>query len=299
MPSIIDDLGTAAFNFALTALVVALFTMLFLQAVYGLGVRPAFQRWMVRSWLRRRLEGLAAPPSAPAPAAAAAGTRSATEPADPVAARVDAAPPSLLPVPTLEEVEGELVNVAGAGRRSALYSLSHAQLCGQIAAAVQAELDAPGPRPLTRVFAAGARNEDLAAVDAGSRRGTAGSSAGGEGVRPTVPPLVSTVEGKEKEGAKDEDAPFRVRFHAERGIDDLQSHLARAMQFGDYAFSLLVTLSLLAVLSTASVGDVQVDDSRPVGDDKFWVYLSVALAASLLVPVIRMLVDRATVARQV
>lgn len=237
-PRTLGSLGDAAYDFALTALVVAVFTMLFLQAVYGLGLRGWFQRRLFLSWLWRRIE---------------------TESKDRrrtlwglIKLWAWRARP-----PEVEDAEAQLLRLTGAPSPGALFSLTHAQLCGQIAAALQAELDAPGEKPLARVFAQG------------------------------VDPFDLMVAEKEKES----EAAFRVRFQAERGLDALQTSLARGTQIAEYVAALAITLALAAVLLP-----------RPGADEEFGrvrsLYAAVAIAAALLVPVIRVLLERATIARQ-
>ena len=160
---------------------------------------------------------------------------------------------------SFDQVEDELMRLAGTG--PTLYALRHQQLSGLVGSAVQSALDNRIESALLDVFAAPA-GDDLKEVRA---RGS------------------SDQRGNQQ--AEQQADPFEVVAHQlERGVDELQTYLAKFWGTLDYTLAFVFSLSLVTLLVFLP------SDFRPEGASLL--FFSVGLASGLLAPLVRRLLER-------
>ena len=145
-------------------------------------------------------------------------------------------------------VQGALMSLAGS--ESTLYALRHQQLSGLVGSAVQSALDHTRESPLLDVFAAGAREE----------------------------------LGDLRYRSSDQLQLELVAHQLERGVDELQTYLAKLWGTLDYALAFIFSLSLVALLVFLP------SDFRPEGTR--FLFFSVGLTSGLLAPLVRRLLER-------
>jgi hypothetical protein len=255
-PGVLAGLADAAGKFAFTAVVLAALTAALLQAVYDIGLRGVLQRGHVKTWIRGKLRKLQ-----------------------------DGRQPSVSPkTDGAGIVQQRLVRLAAAGDPRGFYSLPYMQLAGQVAAAVQAELDSPGQRVLVRLFAAQAEAGDLDRVGASPPESWRDEYTSAS--KSTSEDLASA----DSDGSRAETSPAfqeakrRVVFHAERGLDEFQLYLGRRWTRSSYVASVLVTTGLVQLLLLTS--------GLPMERNAGVLGIALSVAATLLVPAARSLLDR-------
>lgn len=183
-------LSDAARNLVLAVLILSALTAILLRAAYELGVRAAVQHRWVELWFSRR--------AALSPGAAG----------------------------DIDEIRRHLATI---GTRQDVYSLDYRQICGLVAAAIQAHLSYPkGESPFLTAIAAHADADDLDLLQA-QRDGRLSGESCESG------PVVAARQ--------------RVAYHAEKGLDDLQASLGRSWARLTYDLALSVSFGLTSVLS--------------------------------------------------
>jgi hypothetical protein len=156
----------------------------------------------------------------------------------------------------------------GKGRESTIYSLNYQQLCGQIAAGIQSEIDQPSSPELLHVFALGMdpkQLEKLSPTKIGMNDGEAGAT------------RKRKVPGELRE---------RAVFYIEKSVDNLQIYLGRLWRRNNYLLNLLASIGLtlfLALLATQFVLRFT---------ELTWVLLSVGGAGGLFAPIASNLLER-------
>jgi hypothetical protein len=189
-PTYLAALSDAARNLVLAVLILSALTAILLRAANELGVRAAVQHRWVDAWFSRR-------------AALSPG----------VAGDID-------------EIRRHLAKI---GTRQDVYSLDYRQICGLVAAAIQAHLTYPkGDSPFLTAIAAHADADDLGLLRT-QRDG---------GMRDEVCEAGPIVAARQ-----------RVAYHAEKGLDDLQASLGRSWARLTYDLALSVSFGLTSALS--------------------------------------------------
>ncbi len=165
-----------------------------------------------------------------------------------------------------EETFELVVKYGGSSNEQAFFGLTYAQLCGQLASALQTSVESGRDEQFLRLFARSADPDDMKRV----LRSRDGSPA--VGVEPSSP--------------EDAGARRRVLAHAQLGLDGLQSWLSLSWARANYLYSFLcaqvLTLSVLWV------------ERETFGPTLRVTIASILLAsvATLLVPVVSRLADR-------
>jgi len=159
--------------------------------------------------------------------------------------------------PAGKELEHELLVLTHLVRRGSLFSLRYEQLCGQIATALQAAIPRYGSPLLLKLF--GARGVDDALHQVADARAGEGGDDGGEARR-------------------------RIAFLVDRGVDELQAHLAKRWRWIDYLTALAVSEGMvLALAYTTGIVPRSIE---------IWLYTSIAVMAALLSSLVRNWLER-------
>lgn len=219
LTSRLDALANASIDFAVTTLIVAALTALFLQATYEFGWRKTLNKRTTRSWLRHRMRS--------------AGYKF---------------PLSGGPKDTLILGEDDLLANIGIARESPIFSLPYTQLCAQISNSLQSAVDFEEQDVTVSVFAG--------------------------------------LRGENRDLGPEQELIVRI----ERGVDELQSELARAWGRSGYLLSYFLTSFLLIVLVLAATGFEPDFGSISL-------VIMIAAASTLLAPAIQRMLDRVFVAR--
>jgi hypothetical protein len=264
--SLLEGLANTTKNFAVAALLLAVLTAIFMQALYEIGLRGFLQRRWVRGWLEQRL------------------MRREVEAYDPeVMKKVDvliserqqrlkSQDRKSLDSDVGETADGLLNYLEGRGEEKSIYSLNYQQLCGQIASRVQREIDEPNVPQLLLVFAADMSREEI--KDLGTRKRATRS-------RKRIQKADAPQEIGDSAALRD-----RVLFHAEKGVDDLQIKLGRLWRQNNYLLNLLFSLGLTLFLSLLST------QFQFRFTELSWVLLSVGGAGGLVAPIASNLLER-------
>jgi hypothetical protein len=192
-------LSDVARDLVLAVLILSSLTSILLRAACELGVRAAVQHRWIDTWFCRR--------AALSPSAGG----------------------------DTDEIRRHLATI---GTRQDVYALDYRQICGLVAAAIQAHLSfLKGDSPFLTAIAAHADADDL-----GLLRAQRDGDASGESCESS--PVVAARQ--------------RVAYHAEKGLDDLQAYLGRSWARLTYDLALSVsfglTLALSAVLPLDGLG---------------------------------------------
>ena len=252
---VLGSLAQTTTNFAISAVMLAVLTAIFLQALYELGLRAGLQRQWVSNWIKGRLllidTSLKDDPWSSLRAALLL---------DRLFFKKD---PDQKNVHT--EVGKLLAWLEGQGREKSLYSLSYQQLCGQIASLVHGEINGSADDELIGVFALE------------PKKGMYSKQAPGKEEK--SPPMRKTRESK---AARRE----RLLFLAEKGIDELQIYLGRLWRMAGYIFNLLFSFGLALFLWLLST------QFNPLVTGNTWLLLSVGAAGGLIAPIANTVLER-------
>jgi hypothetical protein len=254
---ILEELANTTRNFAIVAILLALLTAIFMQALYEIGLRASLQRRWVKNWVARRL-------------------------LKPEWAEYEKESSLLMEIrqllkrlgiemvdPHARQKAGALLkDLEGKGRESTIYSLNYQQLCGQIAARIQSEIDQPRSPELLAVFALGMDPDELDKLN----------------------PMKSSMDDGEIKKPRSKKVPGEVRdrasFYAETGVDNLQIYLGRLWRKNNYMLNLLVSIGLTTFLSLLATQFVL------TFTEQTWVLLSVGGAGGLFAPIAGNLLER-------
>jgi hypothetical protein len=263
---LLEDLANTTTNFAIAAILLAVLTAIFMQALYEIFLRGQLQRRWVRDWIRQRLMRRTRKDSDREFRKKTGGfltwlqkwlDRLTLKPSDPEAsAKADE---------ILDYLEGE-------GEEKSIYSLNYQQLCGQIASRVQREIEEPQETDLLLAFALDMTDEEIENLrlkkDLPRTRRRTGKTESGE--------------------AMDEMTSLRQRvlFHAEKGVDDLQIKLGRLWRENNYLLNLLFSIGLTLFLSLLAT------QFQFRFTEQSWVLLSVGGAGGLFAPIASNVLER-------
>jgi hypothetical protein len=251
---ILEELANTTRNFAIAAILLALLTAIFMQALYEIGLRASLQRRWVKNWVAGRL-----------PKPEWAMKSSLPKEIRWLLKRLGV---ELFDPKIRNKAESLLKELEGTGRESTLYSLNYQQLCGQVAARIQSEIDQPRSPELLEVFALGMDPDELDMLH----------------------PMKSSMDDGEIKKPRSKKVPGEVRdrasFYAETGVDNLQIYLGRLWRTNNYMLNLLVSIGLTTFLSLLATQFVL------MFTEQTWVLLSVGGAGGLFAPIANNLLER-------
>ena len=121
-------------------------------------------------------------------------------------------------------IEEELVKLAGGGVKSSFYSLPYEQLCGQIGSAIQSELEYPVKSKILGVFILPFGEADYKEL------------------------LKGYQKNNDKEKTNYMYSKQRVRYYAEKGLDELQICLSSFWNKVNYLISFVISFCIICLL---------------------------------------------------
>ena len=264
--STLEGLASACVDLAVTTLIVASLTALFLQAIYEYGWRKSQNQDTTFDWLRRRLDAL------------------------PDGLKPNAKSSSDGQVMT----ERDIVEMIGISEDSPIFALPFSHLCAQFSNSLQTAVDLRRSPEVLLVFSGVKDIDTYKAFSPWLDRAPKEGQATGDDTPETPQATTKSLDGEASQVGSGETQDFETEQELllllERGVDDLQSELARAWGRSGYIGSFLLTSSLLVVLMLAATS------FRP----DFSAILLVAViivASTLLAPPIQRLLDRLFAAR--
>ena len=270
-------IAEASVYFAIATLILAVLAALLLQAFYDFWLRRATNRKTTYRWLSdrrkstfRNVDKLLS--MRPVPEGSADNGRAGRE--------------SLIG----EIRKRSLLEEVAIGEDSPVFDLPFPKLCAQISAALQTAIDLDRAPAVLLVFA-GVGDSEILPSPQGSKQESRGPL---DEELSWISALVSKFETKPKPREVSTEQLGRERqiltSRVERGVDELQSELARVWARSVYVWSFGISLLLLLILLFAASG---VKASLA----SFIIIVAVVLAAALLAPPLQRLIARAFVAR--
>lgn len=228
----IANLSQEIYYFALSATILAALTGILMHVIYSFGIRYLLNKKLMRIWLKKKIHEI--------------------EVSDEMLFNKEEKY-----MPHWQEVEKEIIKLAGSGNEKALYTLTFPQLCGQISGAIRAELEYSGRKLVLNVFAASASHEDMNALK----------------------------ENKKDDSDSVAEARERIMYYAERGVDELQVFLKQNWYRKDYIFSFCISYFTVLLLLVTS-------NRLELGFQQNILYLAVAAVVGLLAPIVQQLFEK-------
>ena len=296
----LQAIAEASVYFSIATLLLAVLTALLLQAFYDFWLRRSINKWAIYDWLTERrnttfasLEKLLGrrlpdkPPADQRPPAAAAHLPGQEQEIISVPPPADKRPPAA-PTPIPSTTVGDMrkrsgLEEIGIAEDSSLFDLPYPKLCAQISVALQNAIDL-GRAPAVGLVFAGLQDREVE-----HRRD---SEKAPEDDLTWVDSLVDQFAGRTRELAADQRGRERqiLTMRVERGVDELQSELARRWVRSVYRWSFGISVLLLGILLAGARG---IDASF----GSFVIIVFLVLAAALLAPPLQRLIGRAFAAR--
>lgn len=255
----LEKFANAVYNFALSAVILAAFTGILMHAIYAFGLRSTLQQTWVHQWLSRKVQLSKNEPL---------GSKKAYQKSSFLYKLTRIIKKILLGnfkhtykdlkvKVKVEEIERDIVNLASAGDKRTLYSLSYSQLCGQISGAIRAELEYSSSESLIDVFAFMSPKEER------------------EKIKNKLIPSDDASYNEIRE---------RIVYHAERGVDELQVFLHRRWDKVNYFISTILAFILIVLLLLTS-------NRLQLSVQENLLYIVVGFAVGILAPVTQQFIE--------
>jgi hypothetical protein len=269
----LQAIAEASVYFSIATLLLAVLTALLLQAFYDFWLRRSINKWAIYDWLTGRRN------TTFANVEKLLGRRLSKTSAD---ANTPASPTPSAMCEAMRKRSG--LEEIGIAEDSALFDLPYPKLCAQISAALQSAIDLGRAPEVVLVFA-GLQEREL------QTRRESGAPAPEDDLT-WVDSLMDQSAGRPREVSPDQRGRERqiLAMRVERGVDDLQSELARGWVRSVYRWSFGISFFLLVILLVGARG---VEASFA----SFIIIVAVVLAAALLAPPLQRLIGRAFATR--